>query len=365
MKQLHFSPKKGWLNDPNGMIYFDGVYHMFFQHYPTVFPTKEKLWGHAVSTDLVTWQELEPAILPDTPADEGGIWSGSAIEKDGVMYCFYSAIRNKGAGTDAWVPDHGQFGICLATSADGKTFIKHPDNPLIPLYPPEGSPDFRDPSLSYYNGTYYMMLAARQGLLYKSDDLIHWQFVGVPMDTGAIECPDFRPFAEKYLYIFSKGTAEPDNWRTQFCYGDFNGEQFAPITTCCPELGPHFYAPQTLKTPDGRTILIGWMYCIRGGQMLGNGTPPVEGVNGQMTIPHEITLRDGRICAFPPREVQHLLTDSDPDVLVTDTTVKLNIPWHEELIYTAGHIWQVKCYRESNMLEVFINGGEAVFCYCY
>ncbi len=365
MSNHHFSPAHGWLNDPNGLAYFGGRYHLCFQYCPSLPPVRDKWWGHAVSDDLLHWTEIEPAIKPDTPADENGIWSGSAIVHDGVMYAFYTGIRNEGEGTEAYIPDHGRFGICLATSTDGVHFEKHPDNPLIPLYPPEGSPDFRDPSVSYYNGAFYLMLAASNGLLYRSEDLVHWEFVGIPLDTGPIECPDFRPFGDGYLYIFSQGRLEGIDATVKFVYGDFDGKHFTPRITAGPELGPHFYSPQTLTDGKGRTLLFAWMYCIQNYTLYGNGTPPVPDVIGQVTIPHEITLRDGKICAYPPVEYAHLLTDSDPDLTVTDTTVTLNVPWKDPITYTADRIWDVKVFRESNMIEVFINRGEAVFTYCY
>ncbi len=369
MAQYHFSPRRGWLNDPNGLIDFRGQYHAFFQYCPALPPVRDKWWGHAVSDDLLHWTEIEPAIKPDTPADENGIWSGSAIERDGVLYAFYTGLRNEGEGTDAFVPGHGQFGICLATSEDGVHFDKHPANPLIPLYPPEGSPDFRDPSVSYFDGHYYLMLAARNGLLYRSDDLVHWDFVGVPLATGAIECPDFRPFGDpaegKYLYIFSQGKLGDLTATIKFAYGDFDGERFAPTVCSTPELGPHFYAPQTFRDRHGRTLMLGWMFCIENGQIFGNGTPPDPEVNGQLSIPREITVRDGKIYSYPPEEYRHLLVDSDPDVLVTATTVTLNVPWKTPITYTAERIEDVKVFRESNMIEVFINRGEAVFSYCY
>ncbi len=365
MASYHFTPKHGWLNDPNGLAYFKGQYHLCYQYCPSLPPVRDKWWGHAVSADLLTWEEIEPALKPDTPADENGIWSGSAIVHDGVMYAFYTGLRNEGEGTDAYIPGHGQFGICLATSEDGVHFEKHPANPLIPLYPPEGSPDFRDPSVSYCNGAFYLMLAASNGLLYRSEDLVHWEFVGVPLATGPIECPDFRPFADGYLYIFSQGHLDGVSANIKFAYGDFDGKTFTPRIAAGPELGPHFYSPQTLTDDKDRILLFAWMYCIEGSQLFGNGTPPVPDVNGQITIPHEITLRDGKICAYPPVEYHHLLVDSDPDLTVTDTTVTLNVPWKDPITYTADRIWDIKVFRESNMIEVFINRGEAVFTYCY
>lgn len=362
----HFTPKQGWLNDPNGLVYFKGAYHAFYQYCPSLPATRNKWWGHAVSTDLVHWDEWEPALKNDTPADENGVWSGSAIVRDDTLYLFYTGLREEGQGTESYVDGHGRFGICLATSTDGVHFVKHSSNPLIPLYPPDGDKTMRDPSVSCRDGVYYMALAARQGLLYRSDDLIRWDYVGVPLPTGAIECPDLRPFGDgdDYLYIFSQGELAGVDTVTKFAVGRFDGKTFTPRLVGGPERGPHFYAPQTLRAPDGRTLMLGWMYAFVDGRPHGNGTPPVAGVDGQLSIPREITVRDGKICSYPPAEWWGLLADSDPDVVVTADSVELTVSWHEPLVY-RGEVREVKVYREANMLEVFINRGEAVFSYCY
>jgi beta-fructofuranosidase len=366
LKGYHISPRKGWLNDPNGLIYYKGIYHVFFQYYPTLPAARDKLWGHMVSDDLLHWKELTPALTPDTVNDDWGIWSGSAIEKDGQMYLFYTGLRSSGAGTAYEVPGHGQFGQCLATSTDGISFKKSALNPLIPLFPPaNGDPTFRDPSVSYYNGTYYMMCASKNGLLYKSDDLLSWTYVGVPYQTGGIECPDFKPYGDKYLYIFSQGTLGDVNTTVKFAYGAFDGQAFTPEIMAGPEKGPFFYAPQTMIDAKGRHILLAWMYEFVDGHAVGNGSHENPGVDGALTIPREITVKDGKIYSYPVEEYRHLLKDGDADVIVTDTTVTLNVPRAKQPSFTAEKITDVKIFREGNCLEVFINGGEAVFTYLF
>ena len=123
--QYHVEPNKGWLNDPNGLCYFQGKYHAFFQHNPHAPVWDTMHWGHAVSDDLIHWEELPIALYPDQPYESTlGCFSGSAVEKDGTLYLFYTAVGENKAQTQ-----------CLATTQDGIHFVKHSENPIIPQSP--------------------------------------------------------------------------------------------------------------------------------------------------------------------------------------------------------------------------------------
>ncbi len=370
--KYHFQPKKGFMNDPNGLSQFKGVYHLFFQYCPGI-ATRNKWWGHATSTDLIHWEELAP-IESGTPADDWGMWSGSAIQKDGKMYLFYTGLRSSGEGSPRGVPGHGMFGQCLMTSSDGKTFEKHPNNPLIETYPDnDGDAGFRDPSILKYGNEYFMVCASRNALLYKSSDLIRWNYVGTLLESGGIECPDFRPFGDKYLLITSLGNVSGVPEAIKFCYGDFDGKKFKPILAAGPEKGPHFYAPQSFIDEKGRHILIGWMFDINAAlapnQTGGRTQKPNPDTDGALSIPREIKIENGKILCYPVEEMQHLLKDWNekdfPDVSVTKTKVALNVPFPTPLEFKSDHINEVKILRDANCLEVFINKGEAVFTYLY
>ncbi len=120
----HYHPARGWINDPNGLIDFRGQYHVFYQHTPTNERPPALVWGHAVTRDFLHWEEKAPAIVNDRDYDIRGVWSGTAIEKDGVLYAFYSSADANGRQT-----------ISLAVSRDGETFEKYPGNPIISAYP--------------------------------------------------------------------------------------------------------------------------------------------------------------------------------------------------------------------------------------
>lgn len=145
--QYHFEPKKGWMNDPNGLIYFRGQYHAFFQHNPYAPRWGKMHWGHAVSSDLIHWQELPIALYPDQAYENaGGCYSGSAVEKDGRLYLFYTSVSRRWGQTQS-----------MAYSDDGIHFTKYAANPVISENP-LGYSDFRDPKVTCIDGKYYMVV---------------------------------------------------------------------------------------------------------------------------------------------------------------------------------------------------------------
>ena len=187
---FHFEPHKGWMNDPNGLIYYQGRYHAFFQHNPHEPVWGPMHWGHAVSQDLLHWEELPIALFPDQPyEDDKGCFSGSAVERDGVLYLFYTAVSKQLGQTQ-----------CVAVSRDGKAFEKYKGTPVIAAPPAEGSYDFRDPKVVELDGKTYMVCGSGKDgvgkiLLYEQGkDLFTWQYVGVLFESSeygkVLECPD-------------------------------------------------------------------------------------------------------------------------------------------------------------------------------
>ncbi len=352
--RYHFHPAKGWMNDPNGLVWFQGKYHAFFQHNPhaSVPGDFAMHWGHAVSEDLVHWEEIPIALSPDTEYDGGGCWSGTAVVKDGLLYVFYTSIG---------AHDRRQR-QAVAVSEDGVHFAKYEGNPVITA-PPEDTPDFRDPAVTKIGDTYYMLVASgKDGVgkaqLYCSGDLLKWDYVGVFYADaglgGIIECPSFTPYGDGFLFMCSGRQDEHGLAATRFLFGDFDGRKFTPRCQSLPEKGPYVYAPQFFQAPDGRVIFIGWFSRW--------DKPRDEKAlwNGCLTIPRELTVKDGKVYSFPVREARHLLADSHPLVHVSKDTVSIESRWPHPLEF-RGRVEDVKVLEDDTLLEVFINGGEAVF----
>lgn len=349
----HFEPQKGWINDPNGLIYFKGMYHAFFQHYPFAPKCGPMHWGHAVSRDLVHWEELPVALFPDRDyEDDGGCWSGSAVEKDGVLYLFYTSVSHQLGQTQS-----------VAFSKDGITFEKYEGNPVIRTFPSDGSKDFRDPKVSRINDTYYMVCGSGKGgigkiLLYQSDDLLNWRYAGVlfedPSCGEVLECPDFFQLGGKFVLMISKMGLKTHS--TQFIIGDFDGESFTEQARCTPEAGPQFYAPQTFCDGQDRRIMIGWLYDW--------GKPLDEGADfaGALTIPRELSLQNGKVVNFPVKEAIPLLKKQSNFVTISGNQICIN----DDLTFVCSSaITDIDILEDTKTVEVFINGGEASFSYWF
>lgn len=262
-QHYHFMPRTGWLNDPNGLIYYKGKYHFFYQHNPYSGFWDCMHWGHAVSEDLLHWEHLPLALAPSEEYDDyrkGGCFSGSAIEHDGKLFLMYTAAANHGAGNLQTQ--------CIAYSEDGIHFEKYGGNPVI--LPPEGVPGhfFRDPKVWKHDGRYYMVCGAgrddrAQALLYRSDDMLHWEYVNVLAESRGEwgymwECPDFYPLEDQYVLTCSPMGA--GDRKAVYFVGDFDYGTGRFDWTVSGEIdwGMDFYAPQSFLTPDGRRLIAAW-----------------------------------------------------------------------------------------------------------
>ena len=357
--RYHYRPQKGWMNDPNGLVFFDGWYHAFYQHAPShEAPWGEPMvWGHARTKDFLHWEELPVALWADMPYDADGCWSGTAAVKDGVLYLFYASVRKEGGGEGVWM---GQ-SVSMASSTDGIHFEKHPLNPLIPSYPADGCRDFRDPAVLVEGEDAYLVMASGNQektearlLLYKSRDMVHWSYEGIlaRWENAVIcECPSFLKFGEKYLLTASVCT-ETGHFFSVLC-GDFDGHTFTPEITELIQKGPDQYAGQAFSAPDGRALLItwipGWSYSNFAEKSL-----------GCLSLPVEFLLSDGHIRAWPIREVEQLLTDSAEGLERTESGFVLHREAREDVVYT-GPIRDLKVLRDNYITEVYLNGGESIY----
>jgi sucrose-6-phosphate hydrolase SacC (GH32 family) len=326
----HFSARRNWLNDPNGLVWYDGEYHLFYQHNPYGTDWGHMSWGHAVSADLVHWTELPPALLA---TDDEHVFSGSvvvdrrntsglAIDDRPAMVAVYTSAD----------PVTGQQAQGLAVSHDrGRTWTRYDGNPVLDV----GSTDFRDPKVFWYEpGDCWVMvvaLAADQVVqFYASDDLMNWRhlsdFGPAGASSGLWECPDLFPLAVEgqtvWVLVVSVDTgAVAGGSGTQYFLGDFDGKTFvvqdpghdgevgiAPATWL--DFGADYYAAVSYgDTPDGERVLIGWMsnwdYAA---------ATPTEAFRGSMSFPrvHRLARVAGRLVLTqrPVRALESLRGDS-------------------------------------------------------
>lgn len=343
--KYHFEPQKGWMNDPNGLVFFKGQYHAFFQHNPYSTKWDKMHWGHAVSDDLINWKELPIALYPDQEYEkEGGCFSGSAIVKDDKLYLFYTSVASKQTQS-------------VAFSDDGIHFTKYENNPVIKENP-LGYYDFRDPKVTEIDGQYYMVTGSGnsdtgQVLLFKSENLLEWNFVGVLFEgkeyAPCIECPDFFKLDDKYVLMFSK--MNETECTTHFVIGDFKNEKLVNTVICRPEWGRDFYAPQTMW--DGKQrILIGWMY------HWGKNTPLGCPFAGALSIPRKLSLVNNVIYNFPVTNAQALMTKQSKYVSINKNEIIVHPKMQKKRKFLITKIDTVDIFEDTKSVEIFINGGE-------
>ncbi len=339
--QFHFTSKRNWLNDPNGLVYYKGEYHLFFQHNPFGTEWGNMTWGHAVSRDLLHWKQLPDAIRPDRL---GTVFSGSAVidhENTGgfaangrtAMIALYTA-----AGGTSEESKGQPFTQCLAYSLDrGRTFQRWNGNPILGHVEAEN----RDPKVVWHAPTRRWIMALylneSRFALFRSPDLKRWDRIQTVEVPGSSECPDFfelpvvgMPGVSKWVFTAANGL---------YLVGDFDGSAFTPEgPPQRPDWGGNFYAVQTysdLPKADGRRIQIAWM---RGGEY------PGMPFNQQMSIPCALTLRptsDGlRLYRWPVQELDRLRGVA---VRREGIALEADRPW---TLADKGELWDIEAEFE-------------------
>ncbi|HPH97082.1 MAG TPA: glycoside hydrolase family 32 protein [Anaerolineaceae bacterium] len=301
--RLHFTPPANWMNDPNGLIFWQGNVHLFYQTNPLEPAWGNIHWGHAVSKDMLHWRHLPLALSPDpNGADAGGCFSGCAVIHEGIPTLLYTGVYPEVQ--------------CLAMSPSPNLvrWQKHPQ-PVIPAPPPGLSVEgFRDPCVWKEGREWLMTLGSGikdvggAVLLYRSQDLRSWSYAGIlfqgdalshhPLWTGTMwECPSFFPLEDKWVLILSVCGPEGGLY-TIYYTGQFTTDRFIP------DNGPHlldtgaggcYYAPQTFLDEKGRRIIFGWLREARSA-----ADQARAGWSGAMSLPRVLTLgNDGRVHLAP------------------------------------------------------------------
>lgn len=407
----HLEPPEGLMNDPNGLSWFRGKYYVFFQWNRFRKDHSHKEWGLFTSKDLVSWEFQGGALLPEEPYEHSGVHSGSAMVVGQRLYLYYT-----GSDKDGAIRRSHQ---CLAVSEDGRHFEKEG----VILETPAGfTGHFRDPKVleTPQNG-YYMVIGAQQKkgrgaiALCHSMDGAHWRYshlLAASNEYEMVECPDL--FAvnghDILLYCPQKRNNEHDlplDARAVYRLVSFD-EATGTLTdtdldhhTIPLEDGFDCYAPQTFETNDGRRLLWAWMSRLTDAQesALGADEPRIH----CLTIPRELSLRNGRLCQMPARELGALLgealaEDCGPAAAFTATldtrTYQLVLKaaqcppglhvdlgeaalhWDGETLSLVRQNWageaetrtrrlhqldEIEVWADTSSLEIFVNKGESVF----
>lgn len=304
----HVAAPVGWINDPNGFTYYKSEYHLFYQYYPYDSVWGPMHWGHVASRDLVHWRYLPTALVPEKEQ----CFSGSAVVDGDTMILMYTGHVNLDA--EPWA-NETQY---IAYSNDGITFQKYERNPVISAAP-NNSPDFRDPKAWKHGDYWYVVIGSKTDdqrgrvLLYRSPDMINWEFLNVLAESNGdsymYECPDFFELDGKHILLMSPQGMEPQGDRyknlhqTGYIIGSFNYDTFEfthEVGFQEIDYGHDFYAAQTMEA-FGRRVLVGWF------NMWEQPHPEEEdGWAGAMTLVRELKLVDNRITMWPVKDMIQL-----------------------------------------------------------
>lgn len=401
MNELHLKAPRGWINDPNGFIYYGGKYHLFYQHFPYAPRWGRMHWGHAVSSDLMNWKHLDIALFPTKTDDCDGCFSGSAIEKDGAMHLIYTGVRYD-------TPDPENTNCCLndkftaaqlhISSKDGCSFDNFGGKTTV--IPPITDPDIgdrnhtRDPKVwQGSDGNYYVVLGSTVNntgrlLFYRSSDLIHWEYVNYASAEGygwMWECPDYFRVDGRDVLTFSPMGLECGN-QAVCTLVDFDEQ------SCSMQIGRDYqfldygldlYAAQSTLDKAGRRTVIAW---LRMPEAMDNNTI------GMYSMPRVCEVKNGHIYFRPHPDIRakfNKRTASPTDIYMAKASLSdgetINIGGyvikkengrviadrsgvirnHTELKNSfetpeLGGAVDVEAYVDGNIIEVFLNGGEYV-----
>lgn len=316
---FHLMPLSGWMNDPNGLCYYKGNYHVFHQHSPLDANRGEMFWGHFSSPDMINWKKHQTFLYPVDSWDVNGVYSGSALAEEDGMYLYYTG-NVKHPGDYDYIYEGRGHNVGLAICKDGDM----PDcNRCILMnkdYPDDMSCHVRDPKVWKQDGKYYMVLGARtkddvgELLIFESEDKYEWKHINViktPQKMGYMwECPDIFCLDGQWIVMTSPQGMKSHDYIGQNVYscgyfplyGDFRGEY---------ELGEYYeadagfdyYAPQSFLAPDGRRIVIGWL-----GMPDADYTNPTADNLWQhcLSIPRQLHWENGKLYARPIDELKKL-----------------------------------------------------------
>ena len=330
----HLYPEQGWMNDPNGLCFFKGYYHVYYQY------SKEavgglKYWGHFRSKDLLNWESLDIFLSPDKDFDKSGVYSGSALVHEDKLYIYYTG-NVKEAGDYDYIYEGRQHNTVLVVSEDGMSTESRQVVLYNKDYPSDMSCHVRDPKVFAYDDKFYMVLGARskddkgQVLVYESTDLYNWNYINsikTDYDFGYMwECPDLFLLDGKWVLLLSPQGIERKEFEAQNVYtngyfildGDFRSEytlsEYRDL-----DFGFDFYACQTFEK-DGKRYMLAWM-----GMPDAEYTAPTieDGWQHAMTCFRELSLKDDKLIINPIKELESIF--EKPLDYVVNKSIEINL----------------------------------------
>lgn len=410
----HLMPPTGWLNDPNGLCYFKGRYHVFFQYSPFDAEGGLKLWGHYSSEDLVSWRYEGVPLYPDSSYDCHGVYSGSAIVEDEKLHLFFTG-NVKMDGDYDHINNGREASTLHVESEDGIHFGVKEVAVDYQDYPETYTRHVRDPKVWKDDDVYFMALGGRkkndQGavLIYRSENLKNWTYereITTEEPFGYMwECPDmFKIEGQQVLSVSPQGLKR-EEYRFQNVYqsgyfllkdGKMDVKEFQEW-----DMGFDFYAPQTFEDAKGRRILIGWMGLPDVEGEYTNPTVEKEGWQHCLTVPREIRLYNGRLYQYPVEELK-VLRGRDFRIDETQENIEVFRPFELEMkldtrmcrisfgmdlileadgpkvwlrlsreagagrrqrnaILPSGSLKEIRMLVDTTAVEIYLNHGEIVF----
>ena len=418
-QRLHLMPPTGWLNDPNGLCQFKGLFHAFFQYSPFNPEGGVKMWGHCTSRDMAHWEYQGTALYPDQPFDCHGVYSGCALVEDGRMYLYYTGNVKLEDREYDYVLAGREGNTVLVESEDGFRFGRKQLLMRNEDYPDDLSCHVRDPKVWKQDGRYYMVQGVRtkedvgEAQIFVSNDRIYWsplRRIRTEEPFGYMwECPDYMDVDGQKILSASVQGLEGEEWRDRNVYqsgyfyieGDILGE-YSLSQYRLWDCGFDYYAPQSFVTEDGRVVMMAWMG-MPDCPEYGNSPALAEGWQHCFTFPREIYTEDGAVRQRPVRELEMLkrkvkgaeghLKAECPAAWETDITgiqagrFRAVVGGGLVLTYTGSRFemrfegpageeisggrrlryqemespYSVKILGDASSVEVFVNEGEYVF----
>ncbi|MCC5803876.1 glycoside hydrolase family 32 protein [Rossellomorea vietnamensis] len=351
---FHIHPEHGLLNDPNGLAYFNGAFHVFYQWFPFGAYHGMKHWAHVTSPNLVDWERLPTALAPTEDYESHGAYSGASMEVDGKLYLYYT-------GNIKYSAEDRSANQCLAIMEKDGQVRKYDHNPIIEGVPAGYTGHVRDPKVFHKGNMYYMLLGAQREdrtgaiIVYESKDALNWSFKGelrldldLPDSCYMLECPDYFDINGQDVLIVSPQGLEPKQhdylnlYNVIYALGKLDIENLTFDVTSYQELdkGFDFYAPQSFEGSKKERLLFGWA-----GMAEVDYPTDREDWAHCMTLPRELDIVNGLLVQKPATELKQLRSESHSGSMTLDSG--------STGLHSGFHSFELETTMESRGAEVF------------